>query len=166
MSESFEVPGSDRGANVRAKAGQVAQSAAKGSESWIVNAASAPVSVGQAALFAVTSTWKTRGAWAFGVLVVMCGIGPAFTIVGDFIVGAVTSGSDRPLPQDTTISARLGRGTFRTGGAVLNVVTNSISEGVATASQADDRQYSRTPSRLNRTRPATYRRPAAYRRDR
>jgi hypothetical protein len=146
---SEEVSGSERGASVRAKANQFGQNTAKVSESWIVNAASAPTSIGQAALYAAKSTWNTRGAWAFGVLVVMCGIGPALSIVGEVFMGAVTAGSDR-VPQETTLATRLGRGTVRTGGAVVRVVATSASEGVA-AIQADDREpVRRAPSRLRR----------------
>lgn len=148
------------GSTARTRVGQVGQNAAKVSESWIVNAASAPADLGKAVLYAAKSTWQTRGAFAFGGLVVMCGIGPAFGLLGNFAIGALTAGSDRPLPRESTISAQLGRGTFRTGGAVLSVVSRSVSEGVETAQSDDrDRTASRTPSRVRNT---SNRRPDAY----
>lgn len=159
MSEEVAVSG---GSTARTRVSQVGQNAAKVSESWIVNAASAPTDIGRAVVYAAKSTWQTRGAFAFGGLVVMCGIGPAFGLLGNFAIGALTAGSDRPLPRESTISAQLGRGTFRTGGAVLSVVSRSVNEGVI-AAQADDRDRDRTASRTpSRVRNTSNRRPDAY----
>lgn len=162
---SFEVPATPgRGSNVRAKAGQAAQVAGEYSESWIVNAAAASPVVGDAVLSFFKRSFQTRGAFTFGTACILVG---AFHVTGSLWhmgMGALSAGSDRPLPQDANTFVRLGRTTARTGGNIARAVATGVSEGVAAGAYAtEDRQYASQQAPRRVTTVNNSRRAEAYR---